>query len=550
MSEEVLEKTFSDWSTYNPGSHKDIKKIIQDNINSVCANYVAIGYYLNVVNGRKLYEEDGYSGIGEYAAAEYGIKEDKCSYLRKIANKFCIPNSPALLPEYRDFTVHKLREMIYLTDEQLEHVTIATTVAEIRDIRKPELDKLAISQLNSEIKSPHGYGKSVYPPDSLITSKGCGNKYDCFSCSRICQIRQEDRYCVEAPMGHPYSCTTMNVIDSIDNDIGSDCMFINLELAYHRAGDHEPSPCCKECKNKCGYACSKAAYGSKWDDIPVSANNTLEIVDNQSGTVNNVDETKPCIRCSLNGNPDAGILECHPERGEHSCWIEDEPEEPGSGNDEQGWHEEQIQGESEDTEPVETIEADIIQPDKKYDFDKTAAYELLDVKFAISDHADNLAQYKDAELDAPIVKRTKMEYDALKLLEEDMYMPELKEPPKPVQPELPILKNNDQRKEWIDNYTAWPIWIDLKETGERYYRYDFDNGISFVIRVSLHHKFIGWDKGGYSKTETEYSMEKYFIVGDPGREGEAENKTFREGITNKSAMVEFLKELQKNKGGV
>ena len=195
------------------------------------------------------------------------------------------------------------------------------------------------------------------------------------------------------------------------------------------------------------------------------------------------------------------------------------------------------------SEPIETVEADIIQADKEYDFDKTAAYELVDVLVAIQNHKYDLEQYKNTELDAPIVKQVQMELDAMKLLEESMRMYDV---PKPVQPELPILKNNNQRKDWLDNYTAWPIWIDLKETGERYYRYDFDNGISFVIRVSLHHKFIGWDKGGYSKTETEYSMEEYFILGGPSRKWEAENKTFREGIRNKSAMVEFLKELQKN----
>ena len=105
MSEKLLGRSVSDWSTYNPGSHKEIKKIIRDNINSVCANYVAIGYYLNVVNDKRLYDEDGYSGIGEYAASEYGIQKDRCSWLMKVAKRFCIPNSPALLPEYRDFSI-------------------------------------------------------------------------------------------------------------------------------------------------------------------------------------------------------------------------------------------------------------------------------------------------------------------------------------------------------------------------------------------------------------------------------------------------------------
>jgi hypothetical protein len=150
MSEEILERSASDWSTYSPGNHKDIKKIIQDNINSVCANYVAIGYYLNVINDRRLYEEDGYSGIGEYAAAEYGIQKDRCSWLMKIAKRFCIENSPALLPQYRDFSISKLREMVYLDDEQLDQVSIGMTKVEIKEMRKPEKVKVAPEQLEPE----------------------------------------------------------------------------------------------------------------------------------------------------------------------------------------------------------------------------------------------------------------------------------------------------------------------------------------------------------------------------------------------------------------
>ncbi len=150
VSEELQEVFISDWSDYDPGDHEEIKRIIKNNINSVCANYVAIGFYLNVVNDKKLFQDDGYSGIGDYAKAEYGIEKDKCSYLMKIARRFCIPNSPALLPEYRGFRVEKLRAMVYLSDEQLEQVSITTTRAEIRNMKKPEPEKVEPAQLEAE----------------------------------------------------------------------------------------------------------------------------------------------------------------------------------------------------------------------------------------------------------------------------------------------------------------------------------------------------------------------------------------------------------------
>lgn len=34
----------------------------------------------------------------------------------------------------------------------------------------------------------------------------------------------------------------------------------------------------------------------------------------------------------------------------------------------------------------------------------------------------------------------------------------LNPPEEPEQPELPKLKNNDQRKEWLNNYKDWGLW--------------------------------------------------------------------------------------------
>ena len=59
----------------------------------------------------------------------------------------------------------------------------------------------------------------------------------------------------------------------------------------------------------------------------------------------------------------------------------------------------------------------------------------------------------------------------------------------PEQPELPILRNNKQREDFLDSFMDWPVWIDTKETGERYYRYDLPEGVSFVVKVYYHRCF-------------------------------------------------------------
>lgn len=123
-----------------------------------------------------------------------------------------------------------------------------------------ELMKLLDEEGRQEERlSPFGLTKTVYPKGSLLTTAGCGHKHDCFSCAQDCKIRQKDRYCREAPMGNPFSCTTMNVLENLRAEMGDRCQFINLDTAYHTQGSNEPDPCCKDCDNgSCGYRCRRS----------------------------------------------------------------------------------------------------------------------------------------------------------------------------------------------------------------------------------------------------------------------------------------------------
>lgn len=59
------------------------------------------------------------------------------------------------------------------------------------------------------------------------------------------------------------------------------------------------------------------------------------------------------------------------------------------------------------------------------------------------------------------------------------------EPPEPVQPEFPVLKNNDQRKEWLRDYKAWGLWYEDEHIGCKYYKYDFENGARLIAETYL-----------------------------------------------------------------
>lgn len=50
-----------------------------------------------------------------------------------------------------------------------------------------------------------------------------------------------------------------------------------------------------------------------------------------------------------------------------------------------------------------------------------------------------------------------------------------------IQPPLPVMKNNDQRKEWLRNYKEWGLWYADEHIGARYYKYDFKNGTRLIV---------------------------------------------------------------------
>ena len=186
---------------------------------------------------------------------------------------------------------------------------------------------------------------------------------------------------------------------------------------------------------------------------------------------------------------------------------------------------------------LETADADetdeLIDPPEEYNREVLAAL--------IEDLEARMEQFGECwKNDSPkIYTKKRMEIDAYKMYLEKMDQAEEEQNVGEVkQPELPVLKNNDQRSKFIDNYEAWPLWIDTQETGERYYRYDLPDGTSFVIKT-YHAMLYDYDAPGYGVHYKEgYGENEQYLL-EPG-------KFFRDCRTNRSTLIEKLKELQKN----
>lgn len=117
----------------------------------------------------------------------------------------------------------------------------------------------------------------------------------------------------------------------------------------------------------------------------------------------------------------------------------------------------------------------------------------------------------------------------------------------PEQPGLPIMKNNDQRKEWLRNYKSWGLWYEDKNVGIKYYKYDFANGARLIVEEYAPDQ--GEQKSWWvSKTTESYYMH---LVGgpEPNRKDGIPKWTYHSKYNkypnSETELVEFLKEIQK-----
>ena len=110
---------------------------------------------------------------------------------------------------------------------------------------------------------------------------------------------------------------------------------------------------------------------------------------------------------------------------------------------------------------------------------------------------------------------------------------------------LPVMRNNDQRKEWLRNYKDWGLWYTDEHIGVRYYKYDFANGARLIAeeydRDTVHSQWVS------DHTESYYMH----LIGGPEPERKSgipkwtQHGRYNKYPNSESELVEFLKEVQR-----
>lgn len=562
---EVIKHTDMEW--YRDVSLEDAEVFIRSNLQSAVRSVIATGFYLKHIRDNELYLEAGYKNINEYAMDRFGLSASATSrYITRNTRFSRGGNSPLIDDRFKDFSKSQLQEMLGMSDEQLEQVTPDMTVREIRSMARPkEIPYIEIPG-QTELKDIPG----VMPEEKTGSFET--------STAELFDV-EEDENMIRPVAGKPISqeIPVAELMEEEDAEVATsqpqDSMtireFIKAWKEYQlgdfkramramRTGQNTGEKAKQIQEELAPYGCHCVGYseysfdfhsfagGMDWrvrnekihlkygqlasellcmyDPWSSEFEKEPDIINEQQDEPVDATEGQRWPKTCITGKSKYGNCNCCGANGVKCC-----AECKEDCNCRCGWLYVTGTGEEIATSQIDT-EASTNEAKERTDIELLR--ELLERKKQL------LAKCLEApgiDKSDEHIRRQKLEVGALASMLCDLEDMEAKKD-KPKQPELPPLKNNDQRAAFIDAYEAWPLWIDNQETGERYHRYDLPDGTSFVIKT-YHSMLYDWKadvamryKEGYGANE-EYLLES--------------GKFFRDCRANRTTLIEKLKEIQR-----
>ncbi len=126
---EYVQMTLDDWV--------QMKQKLKQELLGVKQSFVRIGYALRQIDDQKLYEQDGYKSIAEFAQAEYGLGPSITSRFMSINREYSIDGySEQLRPEYADLGRSQLEEMLKLPESDRQMIQPETSRKDIRELKR------------------------------------------------------------------------------------------------------------------------------------------------------------------------------------------------------------------------------------------------------------------------------------------------------------------------------------------------------------------------------------------------------------------------------
>ncbi|MCM1219384.1 MAG: hypothetical protein NC548_33310 [Lachnospiraceae bacterium] len=123
------------------GSYQEYKAAVDTELQRSAEGFVRIGYLLKMARDTDILKESGYSGVNEFAEAEYSLDKSQVSRFIRINDEYSEGGySDRLQDRYKNFGYAKLALMLMLPAAVNEELTADYTKSEIQAV-KDEIDE-------------------------------------------------------------------------------------------------------------------------------------------------------------------------------------------------------------------------------------------------------------------------------------------------------------------------------------------------------------------------------------------------------------------------
>lgn len=471
--------------------YQDSIDIIRDELHRTRRSFVKIGWYLKHIKDQEMFKTDGYADIFELALDKFNISQPTATRFMNICKEFSVDHdSPELDEKFVDFSVSQLFEMLPMEEDKRERITSDMTVKQIREVKEDTRKK----------KEPDDGEIRAVCHDCL--RKISDNDFEHLK-EYMCERYGKSYHFTSSP-DLSYRCTPRGI--SINNS--DEITWTSFAKRVHYLNDLIPFRVHRD------------------DDSEIPGQTSIE---------KDFPEYLPAKQKA----------ELQAEREE----ILTAPQEVMTG--------------AEMTES-ENIEPEILEGDYR---------ELPEVTSEIEERAKCITGKSDqcfAAADCDRGRNGEVKCCAECQCQESCnsscgWLDELeasKEEPKTeqideasphseeqqvmqAQPDLPDLKNADQRKAWLADYKSWGLWYYDEHIDVNYYKYDFSDGSRLIV-AEYPQRQEYWS----SKVSDEY----HYHLLEKGKKKYDSKQTydekFRANYNNETYLIEFLKDLKMGKRGV
>lgn len=536
------------------------EKQIRENLGGIVRNFVKTGWHLSRIDRSGAYKLKGYHSVTEYARETFGMAPDGVSRFIHVYEKYSIQgDTPELREEYRDFNFSQLTEMLQLPEEDHTMIRPETKREDIRDLKKfnkqsehnpdnllnwqqdpddiireavKEFFKARKKDLN-EIYDQYGVGPYLEEDIKKMARFLYHEKKRKFQTNRVFVMLYPDQVFIKSSDGELHDITWPEFFQTMGLIFDGSAAGKDTWENYFNP-EEEQIPGQDNIMNHSEYLPGKL-HGRKFEHcIYVPEENCVS------------EDCGSCEKKKLLDKQEAKeqksvkeLKKPDPEEQREKTEIEIAPA--------------QTETIPEVTADAKDIKAEKLSPGNlsirintdvwPKDLSDIPIPSELFIREYLEEEEKTLRDYLECDgLPERTILRQQLKVAGLRIIR-NLVKDVLETEEETTQPELPRLKNNEERKEWLRNYKTWPLRHVDAYTGAKYYEYRFDNGAVLVAEE--------WKAKG-DRYIPDYESVYLHLIGGPEaprgtygiRKWETHDR-FNRFPDSETTIVEFLKAVQK-----